>query len=229
MDITQFNKELGMKIAIAQRFEKKGDIKAAIQEWVDISEMTINFSKSPKIDVSFKNMIINRTKGIFIHIKELKAGQFKEKIYRDDLKYLEEEPEPEVPQEMVLDGETIMQEKQVNQNSILNSTINNKSKMTEDSEFKELPKGFKEIQPPEDFKIITPHDKDFVEKQRAKAEESVMFKPKKQEPSEKVTKPADRIDLEQPKDDKSLICFACGYDKNAINDKVCKNCGTELN
>ncbi len=229
MDITQFNKELGIKIAIAKRFEKKGDIKAAIQEWIDISEMALNFSKSPKIDASFKNMIINRTKGIFIHIKELKAGQIKEQITREELEYIEEEPSPEISQEKVLGMDTIMQEKQVNQNSILNSTVNSESKIIEDSEFKDIPKGFKEIQPSEDFRIITPHDKDFVEKQRGKAEESVMFGPKKQAPSEKVTKPADRIDLEQPKDGKSLICFACGYDKNELNDKVCKNCGTELN
>ncbi len=225
MDITQFNKELGMKIAIAKRFEKKGDIKAAIQEWIDISEMALNFSKYPKIDVSFKNMIINRTKGIFIHIKELKAGQFKEEIYVDDLKYLEEEPTPEISSKKILGEEG----KQINQNSILKSTVNSESKIIEDSEFKELPKGFKEIQPSEDFTIITPHDEEFVKKQRAKAEESGIFKPSKQDPSDGVNKPADRIDFEQPKDSNNLICFACGYDKNALTDKVCKNCGTDLN
>ncbi len=229
MDITQFNKELGIKITIAQRFEKKGDIKAAIQEWVDISEMAINFSKSPKIDISFKNMIINRTKGIFTHIKKLKAGQLKEKIYRDDLQYLEEEPKPEISSEKILGEDMIRQEEQVKRDSVLNPSVINESKIIEDSEFRDLPKGFKEIQPSEDFTIITPHDEEFVKKQRAKAEESVMFKPSKQDPSDGVNKPADRIEFEQPKDSKSLICFACGYDKNALNDKVCKNCGTELN
>ena len=99
MDITQFNKELGTKISIAKRFEKKGDIKAAIQEWMEISEMAINFSKSPKLDASFKNMIITRTQGIFLHIKELKASQAQEEISAHDLKYVEEEPEPKISSE----------------------------------------------------------------------------------------------------------------------------------
>ena len=229
MDITQFNKELGIKIAIATRFERKGDIKAAIQEWIEISEMALNFSKSPKIEISFKNMIINRTKSIFAHIKELKTGQIKEEISRDELKYLEEETTPEISSEMILGENTIKQEEQVNQNSVLNPSINSESETIKNSEFKNIPKGFKEIQPSEDFTIITPHDEDFVKKQRTKAEESARFKPKAQEPSEGATEPANRIDFEQPKDSKSLICFACGYDKNALNDKVCKNCGTTLN
>ena len=176
MDITQFNKELGKRIAIAKTYEIKGDIQAAIQQWVEISEMALNFSKSPKIDPMFKNMIINRTRGIFIHIKELKAGQLKEEVYRDDLKYLEEELKPEISPEMVLGEDTIRQEEHVIQDSELNPPVNTESKIIEDSEFKELPKGFKEIQPSEDFTIITPHDEDFVKKQRAKAEESEMSK-----------------------------------------------------
>ena len=229
MDITQFNKELGKRIAIAKTYEIKGDIQAAIQQWVEISEMTLNFSKSPKIDPMFKNMIINRTKGIFLHIKELKAGQLKEEVYKDDLKYLEEEPKPEISPEMVLSEDTIRQEEHVNQDSDLNPPVNNESKIIEDSEFKELPKGFKEIQTSEDFTIITPHDEDFVKKQHVIAEKSEMFKPKKQGVSEGDTQLVTSTDFEQPKNGKNLICFACGYDKNALNDKVCKNCGTELN
>ncbi|MFX1349727.1 MAG: hypothetical protein ACFE92_13750 [Promethearchaeota archaeon] len=228
MDITQFNKELGVKIAIAKRFERKGDIKAAIQEWVEISELALNFSKSSKVDASFKNMIINRTKGIFNHIKELKAGQLKEEVYKDDLRYQEEEPKPEGSPEIILNKEKIMQNEETIQNNISNSTVNINSKIIEDSEFRNLPKGFKEIQPSEDFTIITPHDKDFVEKQRVKAEEIEMLKRKKQEPSEEVIEPIEGVEFELPKNGKNLICFACGYDKNALNDKVCKNCGTEL-
>jgi len=75
MDITQFNKELGKKIAIAKTYEIKDDIQAAIQQWVEIAEIALNFSKSPKIDPIFKNMIIRRTKGILAHIKNLKESQ----------------------------------------------------------------------------------------------------------------------------------------------------------
>ena len=41
--------------------------------------------------------------------------------------------------------------------------------------------------------------------------------------------PTTMVDFEQSENGKNLICFACGYDKNALNDKICKNCGTELN
>jgi len=229
MDITQFNKELGKKIAIAQRFEKKGDIQAAIQQWVDISEMVLNFSKSSKIDVAFKNMIINRTKGIFAHIKNLKASQFKEEIYIEDLESPIEVPEEEISAQLIQNENHPSQEEEANKISSINSTINSKHNIVDDSEFKNLPKGFKEIKTSEDFKIITPHDEDFVERQRAKASESEMFKPKNQQISEEDPKPVIRLDIEHPKNGKNLICFACGFDKNALNDKICKNCGTDLN
>ena len=229
MDITQFNKELGKKIAIAQRFEKKGDIQAAIQQWVEISEMALYFSKSSKIDIAFKNMIINRTKGIFAHIKNLKASQFKEEISMEDLEIPEEVPNQEISSQLIQNENHLDQEEEINEISAENSTINSKHTKVEDSEFKNLPKGFKEIKTSEDFNIITPHDEDFVEKQRAKASESEMLKPKDQQVSEEEPKQVVRLDFEQPKNGKNLICFACGYDKNTLNDKVCKNCGIDLN
>ena len=38
----------------------------------------------------------------------------------------------------------------------------------------------------------------------------------------------ERFDFDE-EESKGLICFACGYDKNQKNAKVCKSCGTELN
>jgi hypothetical protein len=207
MDITKFNKELGIKIAVAKRFENKGDIKAAI----------------------FKNMIINRTKGIFAHIKGLKAAQSKDDTYIEDLTSYEVETEVESKPEITQIDDTFTQDGQINDGAVINGEINGESEVIKDSEFKDLPKGFKEIKTSDNFTIITPHDEDFVKKQRAKVEESEMFKPKKQLPSEEDSKSKYRIDFEQPKDGKSLICFACGFDKNAPDDIVCKNCGTDLN
>jgi hypothetical protein len=229
MDITQFNKELGTKIAIAKRFEKKGDIQAAIQEWMEISEMAIKFSKSPKIDATFKHMIITRTQGIFLHIKELKASQSQKEIFEADIRYLEEEPEPLISSDNKIAEDNFMQEEHVNQKSTMNATQIHKPKIIEDSDFKDLPKGFKEIQPTEAFTIITPHDEEFVKKQRAIAEDSQYFKSMKKVNLEEDNEPSERINFDQPKDGKKLICFACGHDKNAPNAKVCKNCGTELN
>jgi hypothetical protein len=223
MDITRFNKELGNKIAIAKRFERNGDIKAAIQEWVEISEMALNFSKSPKIDATFKNMIINRTRGIFLHIKNLKASQSKKEKYIEDLISPIGELEKEISSESIKNEKILMQEEEISDPDRIST-----SKIVDESEFKNLPKGFKEIETSEDFKIITPHDKDFVKKQRAKAEDGDHFKPKEQIDSKSAPKPEDRKNFEQQKDDKNLICFACGYDKNGLNDKVCKNCRTRL-
>lgn len=228
MDITQFNKELGKKISVAKTYEIKGDIKAAIRQWVEISEMALNFSKSSKIDVAFKNMIINRTKGIFTHIKTLKASQFKEEIYMEDLETPKEVPKEEISSQLIQNENQFDQEEEVNEISAIDSTINSKHTIVEDSGIKNLPKGFKEIKTSEEFRIITPHDEDFVEKQRAKAEESEMSKPKDQQVSEEVPKPEIRLDFEQPKNGKNLICFACGS-PNDINDKICKNCGIDLN
>ena len=79
MDLSAFNKELGIKIAKAKVLERNDMVSAAIAIWLEISELALKFSKSRNLDVSFKNMIINRTQGIFQHVKNLKAGQHNEK------------------------------------------------------------------------------------------------------------------------------------------------------
>jgi len=230
MDITQFNKELGKRIAIAKTYEIKGDIQAAILKWVDISEMALNFSKSPKIDPMFKNMIINRTKGIFAHIKNLKASQFEEEIYIENSQAPQEVSDTEILPEIAQTEEPHLDEEKIDEISAIKSTSKSQHSIIEDSELKSLPKGFKEIETSDEFTIITPHDEDFVKKQRTKASENVGFKPGKQEASEEDPKPVTRVDFEQPKNGiNGLICFACGYDKNTLEDKVCKNCGIELN
>lgn len=229
MDITQFNKELGKKIAIAQRFERKGDIEAAIQQWVDISQMALNFSKSPKISASFKNMIISRTKGIFAHIRNLKANRFKEEISSEDLETPDVVIVEEIPSQLFQKEKLPLNEKELDKTQVINSTNNSKAKIIKDSDLKNLPKGFKEIKPTKEFKIITPHDKDFVKKQYARAKEIEMIKLKKQESSEEDQQPTTSIDFVELQNNNNLICFACGYDKNTLNDKKCKNCGTDLN
>ena len=88
--------------------------------------------------------------------------------------------------------------------------------------FLSLPKGFKEIQA-KDFKIITPHDENYVEKHLSQDHDSALFKQQKESQDEQ-----DRFEFEE-KDIKKMICFACGYDKNPMNAKTCKSCGTDLN
>ncbi len=230
MDITQFNKELAGRIATAKRYEKTGEINLAIKLWLEISEMTISLSKNPKLEASFRNMLMNRTKGIFEHVRILKSDQLEEELYIDNV---------EPPQEfscIETSSETIQGEgededvhgQESSEITDIRSNTDSNTKIIEESDLKNLPKGFKEIQTSEDFEIITPHDKDFMKKQLDKALDSDYFKAKKQGSSEEGSKPPERVDFERSEDLKNKICFACGYDKNSVKDKVCKNCGTNL-
>ena len=228
MDITQFNKELASRIAAAKRYEKSGDIRLAVKIWLEISEMTLSLSKNPKLDASFRNMLMNRTKGIFEHIRILKSDQLEEELFFDN-----SQPLPEVP-EMEPSPETIQSESEdqdiedIDQAKSSSSPSGSSAKIIEDSDLKNIPKGFKEIETSEDFDIITPHDKDFVTKQIDKALNSEFYKKNVQGDSEGGSTTQERVNFEQPKDGKIKICFACGYDKLSVKDKVCKNCGTIL-
>ncbi|MBY8991784.1 MAG: hypothetical protein KGD58_13640 [Candidatus Lokiarchaeota archaeon] len=207
MDVEKFNIELKNKVALAKSYEKINEIAVAIKIWLEVSEMTLKFSKSRNIDPSFKNMLINRTKGIFAHVKDLKAGQIKslseEEIYIQE-EYIQEDPDTE------------MEETKSTQ-----SVINDDNEIVEESDFKTIPTGFKEIQPKE-FKIITPHDDDYVKKHINQVQDSDVYKQQNAPPPKD-----ERFDLED-EESKGLICFACGYDKNSKNAKTCKSCGTEL-
>lgn len=228
MKISQFNKELGIKISRAKVLEKNNDLRAAIDIWLEISEMTLNFSKSRNLEVSFRNMIINRTKGIFQHIKNLKADQFKEESFREQVKTQEEIPQVESPPEVVTNLNNMMPEIEEQESDHVELAISNK-KIIEESDFENIPKGFKEIKTSETFKIITPHDENYVKKQLSQEKNSQIFKDKKDGvPEEHPKSIEERFKFEQPKVGKTLICFACGHVNNSKEDKICKNCGTTL-
>jgi len=228
MDITQFNKELASRIAAAKRYEKSGDIRLAIKIWLEISEMTLSLSKNPKLEASFRNMLMNRTKGIFEHVRILKADQLEEELFFDNSEPLPEVPETEPSSEIFQSESEDHDIADVDQPKSSRSTSVSSRKIVEDSDLKNIPKGFKEIETSEDFEIITPHDKDFVTKQIDKALNSDFYKKNVQGDSEGGSTEQERGDFEQPKDGKTKICFACGYDKLSAKDKVCKNCGTNL-
>ncbi|MFX0075678.1 MAG: hypothetical protein ACFE96_09560 [Candidatus Hermodarchaeota archaeon] len=228
MDITQFNKELASKIATAKRYEKSGNIKLAVKLWLEISEMTIRLSKNPKLDASFRNMLMNRTKGIFEHIRILKSDQLEEELFLENSEPLPKVPEIK-PSPEIFQSESEEQYIENGDEETFSSSDSGKTmKIIEDSNLKNIPKGFKEIETSEDFEIVTPHDKDFVKKQFDKALNSDLYKAHVQVDSEEGSIEQERVDFEQPKDGKYKICFACGYDKLSVKDKVCKNCGAEL-
>jgi len=230
MDITKFNKSLAEKVAKANAYEKNDRIQDAIDSWVEISEMALNASKTPNLNVSYRSMIIKKAQQIIEHIKELKA-KIQKRIEPSSLLIdgaFDEEPFHETDSsETIIYGETEQKSpkttstsEEINNKEILKK--DNEIKIVENSEFKNIPKGFKEIETSEDFEIITPHDKDYVEKILKQDIDMSIFKHDKQN-----SQSQQRIDLEQPKEDKKIVCFACGT-ISPSNTKIFPSCGTEL-
>ena len=220
MDIAKFNKELGTKIAMAKSFEKHDNSEVAIKLWIEISEMTINASKDPTLDAPFRHMLITRTEQIFEHIKSLKAPK--------EVQFIEEEPIPIEDdiqmQESTEDIKEIKPESDVIQTDLPSSEKTSSSFLKDDDWFEKAdvlssntkPIGFEEITAPKDFKILTPHDPEYVDKAKKASEELDMSSSKKPEEETSDSVNGDKV-----------ICFACGA-LLPPNTKVCKDCGTKL-
>lgn len=230
MDITKFNKNLAEKVAKANAYEKNNRIQDAIDTWVEISEMALNVSKTPNLDFSYRSMIIKKAQQIIEHIKELKTKIQKSIEPSTSLIYdaIDEElfHESDSSEEIIYEEreqkplKATSTSKEINNNEIQKK--DKEIKFVEDSDFKNLPKGIKEIEASEDFEIVTPHDKDYVEKIIKQDIDMSIFKHDKQN-----SQSQQHIELEKPKDDKEIVCFACGT-ISPSNTKICPNCGTEL-
>ena len=228
MDITKFNKELGKKVTMAKILEKRNDIEAAVKLWFEISEMTLNFSKSRNLDASFRNMLINRTKGIVEHIKRLKGDQSDEDVFVEEIE-TQEELQPELPSyEKTKDENTISDEIEAQIRKPKESVDLTRAKVIEESEVKNLPDGFKEIKASEDFKIVTPHDENYVQKHLSQVENKEIPKSEQEQISRKNSlSNQERFEFDQPEDGKTMICFACG-NEIPLNKNVCPNCGANI-
>jgi len=210
MDITKFNQELGRKVAKAKVFEKHNDLKKAIELWLEISEMAINLSKKPGLEFTFKNMLISKTEQIFQHIRDLKSPKKREIIIEDIIPPEEINTEVKVPQ-MKVEATSISKSEEVESKGL------NDDNWMDKIDFSEPPKGVVEIKPSEEFKIITPHDPDYVEKMKKLSEEKDM---------------GNLMQREKPKNNKvdnnnKTFCFTCGAEIEP-NAKICKECGTDL-
>ena len=220
MDIAKFNKELGTKIAMAKSFEKHDNSEVAIKLWIEISEMTINASKDPTLDAPFRHMLITRTEQIFEHIKSLKAPK--------EVQFIEEEiilPEIDIPiQESTEDINEITPKSDPSQPDLPSTDNTSASFLKDDDWFEKAdvlsnntkPIGFEEITAPKDFKILTPHDPEYVDKAKKASEEIDM----------KVIKKPEEDSADSDNGDK-VFCFACGAELPP-DTKVCKDCGTKL-
>ena len=220
MDIAKFNQVLKTKVVIAKGYEIRREIDSAVKLWLEISEMTLNFSKSRKISANYKSMLIERTTSIIKHIKDLKAGQIEKVIFDEEVLIQKEQSQEYTTSERNL-------EEPKNVTPLENNPFedNTKSNVLEQSEFNNLPQGFKELQTSETFKILTPHDGKYVEKvlNREKGLNGEIKKESEQTP----TSEEERFDFDQPVENQTLICFACG-NSNEKSAKICKSCGTEL-
>ena len=221
MDITKFNQELKGKVALARGYEKRKEIESAIKQWLEISEMSIKYSKSRNINPSYKNMLLIRTKGILEHIKDLKAGQVEKILFEED-EYIPEEEVQEEKKSEITEKEKFVPQKEETEKIIPSEPVEKKeTKLEEESNFKNISEGFREIQSSSDFKIVTPHDEDYIKK-RLSQETNPSHR-------QEILPKQETLDFEQPEDSENLICFACGFDKNPKNAKICNNCGITLN
>ena len=221
MDIAKFNQVLKTKVALAKGCEIRNEIESAIKLWLEISEMTLNFSKSREISGNYKNMLIKRTTSILTHIKDLKAGQIEKTIFdKEVLIQNEQSKEATTPEPYLDEPEDVTPI----ENELFEE--NTKSTVIEQSEFNNLPQGFKEFQASEDFNIVTPHDGNYVEKVLKRESSSNIGIKKNSEQT--PTSDKERLDFEQSADINTIICFACGTEQRS-GTKICKSCGTELN
>ena len=221
MDIAKFNQELKTKVALAKSCEIRNETESAIKLWLEISEMTINFSKSRKISANYKNMLIKRTTSILMHIKDLKAGQIEKGVFDKKVLIRNDQSQEDTTLETYLDKP---EDVTPVDNPLFEENTN--STVIEQSEFNNLPQGFKELQTSDDFKIVTPHDGNYVEKVLNRENSS---KGEIKKDSELVPTTEKKIfDIEQSADNNTIICFACGTEQRS-GTKICKSCGTELN
>jgi hypothetical protein len=220
MDISKFNKELGYRVAKAQGFEKNNKIKEAIKEWLGISDLVLKVTKTPNLNFSYKSMLIEKMTQIMEHVKMLKAQIYVPKTEPIKL-------EKEVPSEDLIPLTQDEKEKYLLDPRLgVKKPKTEKPKVIDESEFQNIPKGFKEIEAPKDFKIITPHDEDFINNILKMDVDMSVFKHEEQEDSSQKLD-GSRTPFEPSKDGSSEFCFACGAEVSP-NQKKCPSCGTKL-
>lgn len=230
MDIAKFNQELSYKITKANGLEKHNKIQEAVDLWLDISEMTLRVSKTPNLQFSYKSMLIDKTKQMIEHIKNLKQKLISQRrvAQRTEQKSVYQSTDSEIEAEPTQsDTKFNSVPNLMSENSNISKTVIPQDdikevKVVKNNDIKNLPIGFKEIETTEDFKIITPHDKDYVSKIISQDHSLGSSKQEKKD----VPLPK-RIEPDPPSDRRNIICFACGSEIPS-NSKKCKTCGTDL-
>jgi len=230
MDIAKFNQDLSYKITKANGLEKHKRIQEAVDLWLEICDMTLRVSKTPNLEFSYKSMLIDKTKQMIEHIKNLKQKLISQRrvAQRTEQKPIPQSIDSEIKTEST-QSETKVESvpNSISENSNESETIITQDdikevKAVKDSDIKNLPIGFKEIETTEEFKIITPHDKDHIKKIQSQAHTLDISKQEKKDlPLPK------RIEPDPPINESNIICFACGSEIPSQSRK-CPTCGTDL-
>ena len=249
MNLSNFNKELSKRISLAKRYENKGNIKQAIELWLEISDLTLKVSKARGLEPSYRNMLIQKTEQIIEHVKSLKNPSPPQKTVNIDAEKKSIKKKSPSDDEMIkelpdvkdlkkIEGTGQKESKEKKDEEKKNKDFTNPKEMNgwdNNSEIEDISEGFQEIEAPEDFKIITPHDPEYVEKQMNKEVDMNIFKNNSkskakidQDNKRKIQKSSnDKITLDEENKKGNVICFACG-NENPPGSKICKECGTEL-
>ncbi|MBY9007338.1 MAG: hypothetical protein KGD63_11335 [Candidatus Lokiarchaeota archaeon] len=235
MDISKFNKLLTLLIQKAERAENNNSLEEAIDSWIEVTELTIKTAKNPKLDFTFRNMLYTRTEGIINHIKELKIRlkqpkpRFKPKSKPIIIESPKIEKKNSIKQNSSNDSISKLEpsKKEMDFEDEMSQYRENKFKaiqkdfeIIKNSDFKDLPKGVKEIKPEKEYKIFTPHDPEYVQNRINQEIDMSVLKPN-------IEANNNRIELDKKSENGNTICFACG-EQNRPNARKCKACGVEL-
>ncbi len=230
MDIAKFNQELSYKINKANGLEKHNKVQEAVDLWLEICDMTLKVSKTPNLEFSYKSMLIDKTKQMISHIKNLKQKLISQRRVtpRLEQKPVRQSIDSEIKTEPS-QSDTILKPASNSVSENLNKSETSitpddikEVKVVKNSDVKNLPIGFKEIETTEEFKIIAPHDKDHLKK--IQEQDHSLNISKKEETDLPLPK---RIEPDPPIDESNINCFACGSEISSKS-KKCPTCGTEL-
>jgi len=203
--IVTFNEKLKDLVDKAKGYDNLKNYKKSIKAWIEISEFCLHFTKNPKMDIIFKNMLVKKIRNIINHVKSLKL-----KMQQKEQRIIELEEDKistlinDLPEAPTSDPETL--DSSVDNGTIKDDIISSDQKVKSVQESKNIPNGFKQIKPKKyDFETIIP-------KNKKKSRENLEKKsPKKDDKLKKPTRP----------------CPFCGVGIG-IDEKICSHCGTPL-
>ncbi|MCK4280921.1 MAG: hypothetical protein KAX10_02305 [Candidatus Lokiarchaeota archaeon] len=203
--IVTFNEKLKDLVDKAKGYDNLKNYKKSIKAWIEISEFCLQFTKNPKMDITYKNMLVKKIRNIINHVKSLKL-----KMQQKEQRIIELEEDKistlinDLPETPTSDPETL--DSSVDNGTIKDDIISSDQKVKSVQESKNIPNGFKQIKPKKfDFKTIVPKNK---------------------------TKPTVNSEKKSPKKDDKLkkptrSCPFCGGEIG-IDEKICSHCGTPL-